>query len=619
MIRTEDVNQIIKLLNEIDECEDIEAKLISGSDLGRSVFETICALSNEPSLGGGTILLGVECEEALFPFYNAVGVTDPDRLSSDLQSACSTKFNQPVRPDITPVKIGNAVVIRVDVPELATAQKPLYFKSTGLPRGAYRRIGSSDVRCTDEDLSAFFLGQAKEAYDTRIVKEASWEDIDPTSVSAYRRALSDTHASAEHLNWSDEEMLYSLGALRKIEDVWRVTIAGILVFGKTTSLRRLFPTMRVDYIRVPGNTWVADPDERFDSLDMRGSLITLISRVIAAITDDLPKTFVVEDGLSGQRTETPVLPTRVIREAVVNCLMHRSYEVFEPVQIIRYANRLEIKNPGYSLKSQDRFDDPGSAIRNPTIAAVLHDTRFAETKGSGIRVMQKKMNESGLASPTFISDRTNPAFTATFLFHHFLDESDWKWLQGFKEMSLSEDQMKALIFVREVGAIDNATYRSLNRSETLAASKSLRALCQLNLLEDRGGGPRSYYVPGPEMVKRGLPISSMDAIPDKSDTLDGTILDSSIKIDELPKELRVKVRTAQMKSRLDPKEARHLIWSLCSWKELSLIEVATLLGKNKSYVSNQYIAPMVAESELQYKYPEMIKHPDQKYIALRQN
>jgi len=38
------------------------------------------------------------------------------------------------------------------------------------------------------------------------------------------------------------------------------------------------------------------------------------------------------------------------------------------VQIIRYANRLKILNPGFSLKSQDHLGEPGSQLRNPKIA-----------------------------------------------------------------------------------------------------------------------------------------------------------------------------------------------------------------------------------------------------------
>lgn len=616
MIRAETAAQLIVILNQVDEQEDIEAKRISGSDVGSSVFETICALSNEPDLGGGTILLGVgKDKSSLFPFYNADGVSDPDKLSGDIQSACSSKFNTPLRVDIRSEMVDENVVLRIDVPELSKSNKPAYFQATGLPRGAFRRIGSSDVRCTDEDLSTFWIGQSHEPYDTRLVKDSDYSDIDPEAIELYRSARGDHAPDDESLLWSDEDLLYALGAIRKIEDRWRITIAGMLMFGRTASIRRSFPTIRVDYIRIPGNQWVADPESQYDSQDMQGPIIRLIPRVISAVLGDLPRTFVVSDGLSGQRTETPVLPFRVIREAVVNALMHRSYEGFSPVQIIRYANRLEIKNAGYSLKSQDRFAEAGSAIRNPTIAAMLHETRFAETKGSGIRIMQRMMNEHGLASPTFRSDRDNMEFSATFLFHHFLDQRDWQWLSGFASLNLAQEQMKALIFVREVGAIDNSTYRSLNGVDTLSASRALRALCQMKLLDDRGAGAAVHYVAGEAMVQRGIPLSSMPTIPDMRTLKSGSPAQGSTGIEDLPLNLRTRAQTARMQKKLNEGFARRLIFTLCQWKAMSVVEIAAILDKNKSYVSSRYIAPMVADGTLRYTIPEMPKHPEQRYSS----
>lgn len=63
--------------------------------------------------------------------------------------------------------------------------------------------------------------------------------------------------------------------------------------------------------------------------------------------------------------------------------MHRLYRVHGSIPIIRYANRLERRNPGYSLRAEERLGEPGSETRNPGIAAIFHDVRLAETKGEG--------------------------------------------------------------------------------------------------------------------------------------------------------------------------------------------------------------------------------------------
>lgn len=615
MIRHETVPELIALLNETDEAEDLEAKEASTS-VGKSVYETICALSNEPLLGGGTILLGVQkIEQMLFPMYEAVGIGDPDRMASDIASACGTMFNQPVRVNLSTHMMGDEIILRIDVPEVPRNQKPVYFASKHLPSGAFRRVGPTDVKCTDEDMQLFFQGKANEPYDTRIVHDARWDDIDPAAIAAYRKTRAEANSAAEELNWSDEEMLYALGATQRLDAGVQITATGLLTFGKSPSLRRLMPSQRVDYIRVPGKSWVQTPDFTYETVQIRGPILLTVGRILAAVLDDLPKTLVVEDGLSGRRTETPVIPNRVIREAVVNSLMHRSYETNQPIQIIRYANRLEIRNPGHSLKSPDRLAEPGSAIRNPSIAEILHETLYAENKGSGIRVMQEKMKSSGLAAPTFESDREAQQFTATFLFHHFLDESDWKWLAQFSDLSLTEDQMRAMIFVREVGAIDNSAYRDLTQVDTLAASKSLKHLVRERLLQMKGGGARTHYVAGSKFVELTIMDAPMATIHDKDHNMHGT--SASITIGDLPLSLRTMVRTLQFNKRARPEQMTAAILKMCDWRALSLAEIANLLDKTPTYISQKFIAKMVSDGVLCYLFPELPQHPNQKYQSPR--
>jgi len=187
----------------------------------------------------------------------------------------------------------------------------------------------------------------------------------------------------------------------------------------------------------------------------------------------------------------------VLREAIVNALMHRSYRIHGAIQIIRYSNRLEIRNPGHSLKPEEQLGEPGSQTRNPRIAAVLHDVHLAETKGSGIRAMTEVMLKQDLLPPTFESSPRPDHFVATFHFHHFLGEADRAWLRALTYERLSDEEARALLFVREAGAIDNAAYRSINRVEMLDASGHLRRLRELRLLERKGSGNRTYYIASP--------------------------------------------------------------------------------------------------------------------------
>ena len=98
--------------------------------------------------------------------------------------------------------------------------------------------------------------------------------------------------------------------------------------------------------------------------------------------------------------------------------------------------------------------------------------------------------------PTFESDHGRNQFTARLLLHHFLGVEDIKWLALFDSYALNEDQKKALIFVKELGGIDNNAYRQLNTVDTLKASQDLRDLKRKEILDQKGKGKATYYMLG---------------------------------------------------------------------------------------------------------------------------
>jgi ATP-dependent DNA helicase RecG len=171
-----------------------------------------------------------------------------------------------------------------------------------------------------------------------------------------------------------------------------------------------------------------------------------------------------------------LLPQKVIREAVVNALMHRDYQVNQPTLVVRYSNRLEIRNAGYSLKPTALLGEMGSLLRNPVIAGVLYDLEFAETKGTGIRTMRRLLQELGLTAPVFSSHQLENQFSAIYLLHQLLGEAQLRWLQQFSHLQLTADEAKALILAAETGAVDNAALRAISDLDTLAASQILGRL-----------------------------------------------------------------------------------------------------------------------------------------------
>ena len=342
----------------------------------------------------------------------------------------------------------------------------------------------------------YLFYQSADTYDSCIVDDADLDDIDENALNFYRKLRKEVNPDAEELTLDDVDLLRALGAIKKNKQGgYDLTYTGLLVFGKQMSLRRLVPSFRVDYIRISGNQWLPDGDNRFEqTIDMRGPLILMVNKACSAVMDDLPKGFELKKD-SMQASTPAILPNKVLREAIVNSYIHRSNRVNQPIQIIRYSNRIEIHNPGYSLKPQDDWGEPGSMLRNPRISEIFHDTNLAETKGTGIGAMRRLMKEAGMMPPTFESNHEANKFTARLLLHHFLSKENMEWLAQYAEFGLVNEQKLALVFVREVGAIDNATYRQLDSSITHARARlEIHKLCDLGFLEKKGQGRNTYYI-----------------------------------------------------------------------------------------------------------------------------
>ena len=665
-------------LNSFDENRRIEAK--SASAVGKSMMETVCAFANEPGLCGGYLLLGAKrtgIAEDGRPIYEPENIENTDKIQSDFVAMCNSMFNVRIRPIINVEEYLGKTVIVVKIEELSESQKPAYFAKRGLPEGAFRRIGPSDEKCSEEDMYLFY--QSADTYDSCIVDDADLDDIDENALNFYRKLRKEVNPDAEELTLNDVDLLRALGAIKKNKQGgYDLTYTGLLVFGKQMSLRRLVPSFRVDYIRISGNQWLADGDNRFEqTIDMRGPLILMVNKACSAVMDDLPKGFELKKD-SMQASTPAILPNKVLREAIVNSYIHRSNRVNQPIQIIRYSNRIEIHNPGYSLKLQDDWGEPGSMLRNPRISEIFHDTNLAETKGTGIGAMRRLMKEAGLMPPTFESNHEANKFTARLLLHHFLSKENMEWLAQYAEFGLVNEQKLALVFVREVGAIDNATYRQLDSSITHARARlEIHKLCDLGFLEKKGQGRNTYYIRTSKVVALGERLRPQDEkilpqhgtlgekIPPQGEMYHGK---HGILVQKIPpqgemyhgkhgtlgeryqreneryqafeeryqgevgtfgeryqgvnREELLLLLPDDIKNRIDevgkrvPKDILNkLVVDMCSIVPLSMDDLSVLLHRNSKSFKNKNIKVLLETKQLFYWIPEMINHPQQKYIA----
>lgn len=623
--------ELLEMLQNGGESERIEAKR-STEKVGDSALETISAFCNEPELKGGYLVLGLKKSETnAKPHYIVCGVSDPDQLQSELVNLCRHNFSISIRPAIDVMSHSDGFVIIAYIPEAEPHEKPVYIKSRGKEKGAFRRIGPTDQICTTEDIDLFNRLRSQRKFDENVLSNAFWKDFDPQAIEAYRRRRNEINPNAKELEWSDKDLLVALGAAIESKDGLKPTVGGIILFGSEMALRRLFPiAARIDYLVVDGKEWVPTPEKRYSqSYEFREALILAIPRLLTHIMRDIPTAFSMQpNGIF--RKDIPLIPDVVIREALCNAVMHRDYSAGQSVQIIRYANRIEFQNPGYSLKPEDQLGLPGSISRNDRIGVVLHDLNIAETKGTGIRTMREGMREANLSRPLFESDRLGNKFVLTLLSHHFFNETDLQWLKLFALFNLSSEEARALLVVREMGAITNADYRNINCVDTLTASTSLRRLRDLGLLESKGKSSQTYYIPGNVIGDKEKEASNTGSLPVEltsqvttlsveltpnitalSSELAPNIAALSSELEILPLELKAELKA--LGSRASKNKIKGLILTLCAFRPFKLPELATLIRRHDVYIRQHYVMPLIKEGKLKYVYPHQPNHPQQAY------
>ncbi len=639
--------QALALLQNYQESERLEAKL--GHEIGASVMQSVCAFANEPHLNGGYLLLGVaEADESHDNFWVA-GVENSDKLLNDLQTNCRDQFEYPIKITAQKEKINGKMVILVYVHELDVSAKPCAFKGkldskNKRKTGVWRRGVNGDYECSQTDLEPLLLAKMGTSFETHFLQGSSWEDLDLNAIERYRHLRERVNPEAPELLENNQEMLVALNVVDR-QKAYQPNVAGLLLFGKATALRRLLPEMRVDYVRLSGQDW--SQDEFIETLDLREPLLYTIPKLESKILSDMPHHFRLEPNQL-QRSDTPLLPQKAVRESVVNALMHRDYLVKEPIIVARFADRLEIQNAGFSLKPEKELGQKGSRLRNPVLAAVLYDVKYAETKGSGIGIIKEQLRKAQLIPPTFHSDILANSFKITCSFNQLLDEQQLAWLSQFKAFNLSQDAVMALVLAKENGSVNHQSLKALSKLESHQLSKILADLVKFGLLVKQGSGRGVVYFLS-QFAKDAIPTRESVELNSNSGKLNaenvelnqpnnvelaqnsveltannvelngdsGKLNEESTKLNdknsvELPASLQSKIEALSQKP---AKEVlSHILVEICTVSPMNIQQLATLL-KRKDRSLRPILNQLVKQGDLVYLYPDTPTHPAQGYIA----
>lgn len=629
------IREMFSILQSEQEADRIEAKRATG--IGSSMMQTICAFANTPNLKGGYLLLGVSEPDQQHDNFWISGVENADNLLNELQSNCRDQFEQPITIFAQKEKLDGKLVIAVYVPELDSSDKPCTFKGkfdskSKRKTGVWLRGVNGDYEAAQKDLEPLLLAKTGSSFEQRQLADAEWEDLDPNAISRYRELRAKVHPNAPELDANDQEMLYALSVVDR-KNNYKPNIAGLVVFGKALSLRRLLPSARIDYVRVGGVEWVQN--DFIETFDLLEPLIFSIVKMENKILSNLPYQFRLEPNQL-QRSDTPLLPYKVIRETLVNAVMHKDYQVHSPIIIAHYNNRLEVKNAGYSLKPQNELGTMGSNRRNHIIAQIFYDLRFAENKGSGIGEIYRELKQANLQPPKFDSNLHSNHFQATYLLSQLLDPSLLRWLGSFKQFSLNQDEVKALVLAFKNQSVSNEALRELSDLNSDNAGSILKQLANKDLLQRHGIGRGTTYSLT-EYAKSCLPVELIGntgglntdknalsvELNEKSSELNAGKASLSVELNEqsselnqdksgLPAELREKL--LQLGQRSKPQVLQQILVALCQIEPMSLLALAKQVNRNEKTL-RPLLSELIKQGSLQYRYPEQPTHPQQAYIA----
>lgn len=193
-----------------------------------------------------------------------------------------------------------------------------------------------------------------------------------------------------------------------------------------------------------------------------------------------------KDTSSFKRTEKESFPLEVLREAVINAIVHRDYSIEGSKNAINIDDDvIVIKSPGtppstITLDQLNTFKAP-SYSRNPVISLVFNKMGYVEETGLGMASLKSLNEKYGLPLPEY--DYNNPLLTLTFP----------KTMEAVKKVShhpnvskLNDAQLKGYEWLKSVSEASTREYSVHFDIGYKTAQRHLAAMKEFGLIRDNG-------------------------------------------------------------------------------------------------------------------------------------
>lgn len=387
---------------------NLEMKKCKKNSLPANLWETYSAFANTR---GGVILLGIDEDKSKQQpdRFSIVGVGDSDKLVTDLFNMLHNpqKVNRCVLmdSDVQPVEVNGVDVIYINVPEAYYRQKPIYINND-LQGGTYKRLHEGDRHVTSEEL-AMLIRDSSDNVDSQIMEGYGIDDIDPETLRKYRQSFQNMNPGHPYEDLSDKDFLMQMGgySIDTHKGVEGLTMAGLLMFGKSLPIHKNFPNFRFDYLDLIGIE-PGDSKKWNDRLTDDGRWVDNIYNFLSIALNKLLFTLPSEGRLKGVRRIDGGELYEGVREAFINCLTYCDYLLGGVLRIDRRTDRIVMRNPGNLRIPPERiYSGDYTLARNSTVQKMLRMIGFGDNIGSGFSKILKAWRSLRYPTPVILEQQ----------------------------------------------------------------------------------------------------------------------------------------------------------------------------------------------------------------------